>query len=607
MAYYIDNTDDVLVIAGSSSFEGGQVSGIVPYLIQNNQASELFNMTISPSGTLQTRMGIETVSTTFSTGSAIQGLHYFDTPTIEEIVVASDGKIFRTTSATTLSTTGGTVSSGAVDVNFSQFNNKLFYTDGASFLQFTDGTSSFRQGTSVLSITVTNEGSGYTSTPTVTVGAPDLAYGTTTTATATVVANKVTAITVTVAGSGYTSAPTVTISGGGGSGATATASVSALAPAGLKLVRQFTNRVFAVGTGTDRNTLFSSDLLDPEVWKTTNSIVVGGDDGQDIVAIQPFFDYELLVFKPSKIYLVTVDPTAPTAAGWTVRLINDRIGCIAGRSVSFAGKDVYFLSEDGIRSVQRSLSDNYFIVGVPISEAIKDVIARINKNFYSKCFGQFHNNRYYLSVPLDSATTNSHTIVYNLLFNAFEGYWNIGASAMYQTNFSSGYTVTGPKLAIGTPTGKLGHSFDYLDPDTEADGDTQFRDFGTAGTYSSYLITKAYDFDDRIAQKYGSHYEIEFYFSSSTGATISMKRESDSQFVTLGTNVNTATPGGLTLPFTLPATLSAQTTNMRADSLRSYQKWRNMRIKVEAPLKKLAVRSVILAANPDTIQVQKNI
>ena len=607
MAYYIDNTDDVLVIAGSSSFEGGQVSGIVPYLIQNNQASELFNMTISPSGTLQTRMGIETVSTTFSTGSAIQGLHYFDTPTIEEIVVASDGKIFRTTSATTLSTTGGTVSSGAVDVNFSQFDNKLFYTDGASFLQFTDGTSSFRQGTSVLSIAVTNEGSGYTSTPTVTVGAPDLAYGTTTTATATVVANKVTAITVTVAGSGYTSAPTVTISGGGGSGATATASVSALAPAGLKLVRQFTNRVFAVGTGTDRNTLFSSDLLDPEVWKTTNSIVVGGDDGQDIVAIQPFFDYELLVFKPSKIYLVTVDPTAPTAAGWTVRLINDRIGCIAGRSVSFVGKDVYFLAEDGIRSVQRSLSDNYFIVGVPISEAIKDVIARINKNFYSKCFGQFHNNRYYLSVPLDSATTNSHTIVYNLLFNAFEGYWNIGASAMYQTNFSAGYTVTGPKLAIGTPTGKLGHSFDYLDPDTEADGDTQFRDFGTAGTYSSYLITKAYDFDDRIAQKYGSHYEIEFYFSSSTGATISMKRESDSQFVTLGTNVNTATPGGLTLPFTLPATLSAQTTNMRADSLRSYQKWRNMRIKVEAPLKKLAVRSVILAANPDTIQVQKNI
>ena len=612
MAYYIDNTDDVLVIAGSSSFEGGQVSGIVPYLIQNNQASELFNMTISPSGTLQTRMGTETISTTFSTGSAIQGLHYFDTPTIEEIVLASGGKIFRTTSATTLATTGGTVSSGAVDVNFSQFNNRLYYTDGASNLHFTDGTTVFRQGTTLGSVSVTNPGTGYTSAPAVTVSAPQMGYGTTASAVASYAASQggiVTGVTVTNGGSGYTSAPTITIAPpSSGTAATANGVLStSSAPSGLRLIRQFTNRLFAVGTGTDRNTLYASDFLDPEVWKTTNSIAVGGDDGQDIVAIQPFFDYELLVFKPSKIYLVTVDPTASTASGWTVRLINDRMGCIAGRSVSFAGKDVYFLAEDGIRSVQRSLSDDYFIVGVPISEAIKDVIARINKNFYSKCVGQFHNNRYYLSVPLDSATTNSHTIVYNLLFNAFEGYWNIGASAMYQTNFSAGYTVTGPKLAIGTPTGKLGHSFDYLDPDTESDGDTQFRDFGTAGTYSSYLITKAYDFDDRIAQKYGSHYEIEFYFSSSTGATISMKRESDSQFVTLGTNVNTATPGGLTLPFTLPATLSAQTTNMRADSLRSYQKWRNMRIKVEAPLKKLAVRSVILAANPDTIQVQKNI
>jgi hypothetical protein len=612
MPLYIDTTDDVLAIAGSPSFEGGQASGITPSSIGNNQASELFNMTISPSGNLQTRQGIETVSTNVSSGSAIQGMHYFDTPNIEEIIVACNGIIFKSTSATSFATTAGTVTSGAVPVNFSQFNNRLYYTDGASNLHFTDGTTVFRQGTTLGSVSVTNPGTGYTSAPAVTVSAPQMAYGTTASAVASYASSQggiVTGVTVTNGGSGYTSAPTITIAPpSSGTAATANGVLStSSAPSGLRLIRQFTNRLFAVGTGTDRNTLYASDLLDPEVWKTTNSIVVGGDDGQDIVAIQPFFDYELLVFKPSKIYLVTVDPTASTAAGWTVRLINDRIGCIAGRSVSFAGKDVYFLAEDGIRSVQRSLSDDYFIVGVPISEAIKDVIARINKNFYSKCFGQFHNNRYYLSVPLDSATTNSHTIVYNLLFNAFEGFWNIGASAMYQTNFSTGYTVTGPKLAIGTPTGKLGHSFDYLDPDTEADGDTQFKDFGTTGTYSSYLVTKAYDFDDRIAQKYGSHYEIEFYFSSSTGATISMKRESDSQFVTLGTNVNTATPGGLTLPFTLPATLSAQTTNMRADSLRSYQKWRNMRIKVESPSKKLAVRSVILAANPDTIQVQKNI
>jgi len=604
--YYSDNLDDLLAIAGSQSFEGGQASGINPNLIGDNQASELINMTISPSGNLESRMGIESMSTNISSGSNVQGMHYVDTPTLERLVVASGGKIYRSTSSNTFSTTGGTVVNGDVTVDFSQFNNRLYYTDGSGYLQFSNGTNDYRQGTSVLSIAMTNDGSGYTSVPTVTISAPSLAYGTTASATATVVSNKVTAVTVTYAGSGYTSAPAVTFSGGGGSGAAATASVSALSPTGLRLVRQFTNRIFAVGTGDYRNTLYASDILDAEIWKSTNSIVVGGDDGEDIVAIQPFYDYEILVFKPNKIYLVTADPTATTAAGWTVRLLNDKIGCVAGKSVNFVNKDVFFLANDGIRSVARSIADDFYIVGTPISEPVKNIIARINRNYVTLCNAAFYNNRYYLAIPLDTAITPNYILVYNALFNAFEGLWSIAASKMVITNFSSGFSTNGLKIAFGSPTGKVGHYLGYKDADS-ADATTDYVDYTSTGTYTSSMTSKAYEFDDRIAQKFGSHYEIEFYNSGATNATISMRRDTDGAFISIGTNIDTRSSGGITLPFTLPATLSAQTVKRVADSLRSYQKWRNMRIKVSADAKKLSMRGILMAANPDTIEVQKNV
>lgn len=608
MPYYSDNLDDLLAIAASVSFEGGQVSGITPNLIGDNQASELVNMTISPSGNLESRMGIEQMSANLSAGSTVQGMHYFDTPSIESLFVASNGTIFRSTASSTFATTGGTVINQSAEVDFSQFNNRMYFTDGSSNLHFSDGTTTHRQGTSILSITVTNGGTGYTSTPTVTIAAPSLAYGTTATAVATVVSNSVSAITVTNAGSGsgYTTAPAVTFTGGGGSGAAATASISNLVPPALRLVKQFTNRIFAVGTGTNRNTLYASDLLDAEVWKSTNSIIVGGDDGEDIVALQPFFDYELLVFKPNKMYLVTADPTSPTASGWVTRLLNDKTGCSSGRTVNFVNKDVFFLSNDGIRSVTRSVADDFYIVGTPISEPVKNIISRINKNYVSLCNAAFYNNRYYLAIPLDAATTPSHILVYNALFNSFEGLWSIPTAKMAITNFASGFTTNALKLAIGSPTSKVGHYLGYKDADS-ADATSDYVDYTSTGSYTSSVTTKAYEFDDRMAQKFGSHYEIEFFNSGSTAATISMRRDTDGADVGIATSVDTRSSGGITLPFTLPATLSAKTVKRVASSLRSYQKWRNMKFAVSAPAKKLSIRGILVAANPDTIQIQSNV
>jgi len=622
MPYFTDATDDVLSVAVTPSFEGGQVSGISPNLIADNAASELLNMTIAPNGNLQTRQGIETISTSLSTASTVQGMFYFDTPDLETIIVATNGSLYKyNTGSSTFSTTGGTVVNSSAQIEFAQLNNKLFVTDGTSNLQFTDGTTFYRQGTSILSITVSTQGLGYTgSTAAVTIGAPGLAYGTTASAIATVTGGTISGVIVTNAGSGYTSAPSVTIaappSGGGHFTATATASISSLAPAGLRLIKSFTNRLFAVGTGEGRNTLYASDILDPEIWKTTNSIIVGGDDGEDIIAIQPFYGFQIIVFKRNKIYLVDVKPSttlttgtsvssvANTAAEWTVQTISNRVGCIAGRSVALVNKDVFFLSNDGIRSISRSMADDFSTVGLTISEPVKDIIARINRSYVETVNATFHNNRYMMAIPLDTATKPSHVLVYNSIFNSFEGLWEIPAARMVETSFSSGFSTNTPKLCIGTTISRVGHLTDYKDGDT-VDPTTGFQDFGTG--YTSRITTKAYEFDDRFALKYGSHYEVEFYYSGSTNATISMRRDTDGNDITLGTGVDTTSPNGITLPFTLPASFSSQVVKRRADSLRSYDKWRNMKLKISAPTQKLAIRGIIMAANPDTIQIQQNI
>lgn len=79
---------------------------------------------------------------------------------------------------------------------------------------------------SVTAVVVGTAGTGYTTAPTVTFSAPQVAGGVTATGTASVAAGAVGSITITNPGSGYSTAPTITLSGGGGATAAATATIT---------------------------------------------------------------------------------------------------------------------------------------------------------------------------------------------------------------------------------------------------------------------------------------------------------------------------------------------------------------------------------------------
>jgi len=618
MPYFTDATDDVLAFDGIRQFNGGQASGIQSDNLAENQVQELKNMTLSPQGRVETRYGFASFSTGATTTgtTSVGGLGYYDTASNEQLLTVSSGRLFAidnggaATAQPALATWSATTStwdatnqvwengylvSATNRVNMTQFNDLEYLVDGVGSLMVWNGTNVKQQGGKVRAITITAAGTGYTSA-TASITGPDLGGDSTALLTATA-GGAVTAITVPDnSGGGYSITPTVTIVGDG-SGATATA-VMGIPPVGLRILVTSGNRLIGVGSGAERNTLYASDILDAGLWATENSIVVGGADGEEITAVVPYYANRLIVFKPSKIYQVSIPTDMTSAADWVVEQVSSTTGCVAEKTAVQVNSDVFFLASDGIRSLSRSVADDFTSVGLPISEIIKDVILTINSVNIGKSYAIFNDNRYILSVPIDSSGICNSMIVYNTILQCFEGTWSFGAIQLAQANFSA----LGRRLAAKSSNGLITNYNGYKTLDSTIESD--YKDAGSY--YESYVSTRAFIFGDPFADKHGSHFEISFDKTFSEDVDIYIQRDTDSSFVSVLANLDPSTVE-LELPFVLPATLTASARNRVANDLRFYEKWRNLAIKVGSATGQFSLRQIMAAANPDTIETQKTI
>jgi hypothetical protein len=639
--YYSDNLDDLLAFDGIRSFSGGQASGLQSDLLAENQVQQLVNMTLSPKGSLETRKGVTSFSTTAtSQEGSIGGMRYYDTSQSERLIAVTQGRLYtidsngnaqlrpadeiwdNLTGATRIwdneaqQWADGFSTDYNVKVSMAQFNDKMYMADADGPLYYFDGASTggtgiaTRQGGKVRAITVTTAGSGYTSATAV-ISGPDWG-GTLPTLITTVAGGAVTGVTVVDGGSGYSGAPTVTIIGDG-SGATATATVSP-PPLNLRLLINTGNRLFGVGSSGNRNTLYASDILDASIWDASNSIVVNADDGDEITAIVQYYQNRIIVFKKRRIFQVTIPSDATTAADWTVELISSNTGCVAEGSAIQVNSDIFFLSDDGIRSLVRSAADDFTSVGLPLSEVIKNVIQEINVAKIGIATAHFYDNRYFLAIPTESNDYNDTIIVYNTTLGAFEGTWTPNVMQFALSNFQD----QGLRLMMKLTTGQITRYSGYKTPLQVTSAD--YRDYGvyttTSGTttttstgvfdYESYVRTKDFNFGDPFAIKYGSHFEVIFDDSFSTDTTISIQRDTDVGDVDVQPNLNISS-SALTLEFALPAILPTSVKKRLASDLRKYQKWRLLNIKISSVANKMAIRQITAAANPDTIEIQKTL
>ena len=209
-----------------------------------------------------------------------------------------------------------------------------------------------------------------------------------------------------------------------------TASTDTMRASRLMVAQNF--RLFAVSNVSsatvNNSSIYTSGFLPaaPPVFGAAASFDVG-QDYDDITALVAGTDFLLYVFKERSCYAVGTAPKAATGSGptaeaaFTIRQLSRDIGCVSARTVVQIGNDTFFLSRDGVRTLQRTLADGMTAIQPPISEPINNVIERINWTSADTATAVYRDRKYILALPLDGATAPSHIVV----FDTASGGWSM--------------------------------------------------------------------------------------------------------------------------------------------------------------------------------------
>ena len=179
-----------------------------------------------------------------------------------------------------------------------------------------------------------------------------------------------------------------------------------------------------------RQNVMISDVLDPDLYDPFwQSFRVGKGGNDRIVAVHPWVDGTVLVFCRKSIWLATIGQFPSTDGGdfaidtavSKLELLTDEIGCSARRSIATAGAFIYFLSDSGVYRLDSRLDLKLRGDTKPLSDPIADKLSALNADLVEDSIGLYHDNRYYLAVPLASATdSNNGVFIYNQLNEQWE-------------------------------------------------------------------------------------------------------------------------------------------------------------------------------------------
>ena len=170
------------------------------------------------------------------------------------------------------------------------------------------------------------------------------------------------------------------------------------------------------------DTLGWSDLLD---YTRTDSALArerfNEGESDSITAAAPFQGNRLVVFKSRCIYYM--DGLTPAMDAYRIDKLPIQVGCIARRTLTAVGGDLYFLGEGGLYSLGQTVNNGLRGEAVPLSFPVQGWIDRIHWTYADRAVGIFDSttNLYTLAVPLDGATSNNALLHYDTIAQQWIG------------------------------------------------------------------------------------------------------------------------------------------------------------------------------------------